>query len=241
MTEKKKALLEAFPHTIPILTSYIFLGAAYGIIMNSKGYGLIWSLLMSLFVYAGSVQYVAVAFLTSAFNPIYALFLTLMVNARYLFYGLCMINKLNDTGRLKPFIIYWLSDETFSIICAAEPKEGINKGYFMFFIALLNYTYWALGTAIGSLLGNMMSFNTKGLDFALTALFVVIFISQWKSQRNHSPAIIGVLSSIICVLIFGQNNFIIPSMIIILISLTIMRNKIEGDEVKWFLQHLKLL
>ncbi|WP_313164832.1 AzlC family ABC transporter permease [Sedimentibacter sp.] len=230
MTEKKKALLEAFPHTIPIMTGYIFLGAAYGIIMNSKGYGVIWALLMSLIVYAGSAQYVAITFLTSVFNPIYALFLTLMVNARHIFYGLSLMNKIKDTGKLKPFIIYWLSDETFSVLCAAEPKEGVDKGYFMFFIALLNYLYWALGTAMGSLIGNMMTFNTKGLDFALTALFVVIFISQWKSQKKHNPAIIGVLSSIVCLIIFGPNNFIIPSMIVILILLTIMKNKIEGDE-----------
>ncbi|WP_312810684.1 AzlC family ABC transporter permease [Sedimentibacter sp.] len=232
MTEKKKALLEAFPHTIPIMTGYIFLGAAYGIIMNSKGYGVIWALLMSLIVYAGSAQYVAITFLTSVFNPIYALFLTLMVNARHIFYGLSLMNKIKDTGKLKPFIIYWLSDETFSVLCAAEPKEGVDKGYFMFFIALLNYLYWALGTAMGSLLGNMMTFNTKGLDFALTALFVVIFISQWKSQKKHNPAIIGVLSSIVCLIIFGPNNFIIPSMIVILILLTIMKNKIEGDEAE---------
>jgi len=230
LTEKKKALLEAFPHTIPIMTGYIFLGAAYGIIMNSKGYGVIWALLMSLIVYAGSAQYVAITFLTSVFNPIYALFLTLMVNARHIFYGLSLMNKIKDTGKLKPFIIYWLSDETFSVLCAAEPKEGVDKGYFMFFIALLNYLYWALGTAMGSLIGNMMTFNTKGLDFALTALFVVIFISQWKSQKKHNPAIIGVLSSIVCLIIFGPNNFIIPSMIVILILLTIMKNKIEGDE-----------
>lgn len=232
MTEKKKALLEAFPHTIPIMTGYIFLGAAYGIIMNSKGYGVIWALLMSLIVYAGSAQYVAITFLTSVFNPIYALFLTLMVNARHIFYGLSLMNKIKDTGKLKPFIIYWMSDETFSVLCAAEPKEGVDKGYFMFFIALMNYLYWALGTAMGSLLGNMMTFNTKGLDFALTALFVVIFISQWKSQKKHSPAIIGVLSSIVCLIIFGPNNFIIPSMIVILILLTIMKNKIEGDEAE---------
>ncbi len=232
MTEKKKALLETFPHTIPIMTGYIFLGAAYGIIMNSKGYGVIWALLMSLIVYAGSAQYVAITFLTSVFNPIYALFLTLMVNARHIFYGLSLMNKIKDTGKLKPFIIYWMSDETFSVLCAAEPKEGVDKGYFMFFIALMNYLYWALGTAMGSLLGNMMTFNTKGLDFALTALFVVIFISQWKSQKKHSPAIIGVLSSIVCLIIFGPNNFIIPSMIVILILLTIMKNKIEGDEAE---------
>ena len=229
MTEKKKALLEAFPHTIPIMPAYIFLGAAYGMIMSSKGYGVIWALLMSLIVYAGSAQYVAITFFTSLFNPIYAFALTLMVNARHIFYGLSLMNKLKGTGRLKPFIIYMMSDETFSVLCAAEPKEGTDKAYFMFFIALLDYIYWAFGTTMGGLMGNVLSFNTKGLDFALTALFVVIFISQWKSQKKHSPAVIGVLSSVVCLIIFGPGNFIIPSMVMIMILLTAMKNKIEED------------
>lgn len=226
--KKKKSLKAAFPHTIPVMTGYIVLGAAYGILMNSKGYGLIWSLLMSLIVYAGSAQYVAITFFTSIFNPVYALLLTLMVNARHIFYGLSLMNKLKGTGKLKPFIIYWLSDETFSVLCAAEPPKEVDKGWFMFFIAFLDYAYWSIGTVMGSLIGNMITFNTKGLDFGLTALFVVIFIGQWKSQKRHEPAITGVLCTLICLIIFGQNNFVIPSMIAILAVLTLMRNKIEG-------------
>ncbi|MGD9566965.1 MAG: AzlC family ABC transporter permease [Sedimentibacter sp.] len=232
MGEKKKALKAAFPHTIPVMTGYIVLGAAYGILMNSKGYGLIWALLMSLIVYAGSAQYAAITFLTSSFNPVYALFLTLMVNARHIFYGLSLMNKLRDTGKLKPFIIYWLSDETFSVLCAAEPPEGVDKSWFMFFIGVLDYFYWSAGTIIGSMLGNVITFNTKGLDFALTALFVAIFISQWKSQKNHEPAITGVVCTFMCLIIFGQNNFVIPSMIAIILVLTFMRNKIEGETIK---------
>lgn len=232
MEEKKKALKAAFPHTIPVMTGYVVLGAAYGILMNSKGFGLVWALSMSLIVYAGSAQYVAITFLTSIFNPIYALLLTLMVNARHIFYGLSLMNKLKGTGRLKPFIIYWLSDETFSVLCAADPPEGVNNGWFMFFIALLDYGYWSIGTIAGSLLGNMISFNTTGIDFALTALFVVIFVSQWKSKKNHEPALTGVICTVICLIIFGQNNFVILSMIAIIAVLTLMRNKIEGETVK---------
>lgn len=232
MEEKKKALKAAFPHTIPVMTGYVVLGAAYGILMNSKGFGLVWALSMSLIVYAGSAQYVAITFLTSIFNPIYALLLTLMVNARHIFYGLSLMNKLKGTGRLKPFIIYWLSDETFSVLCAADPPEGVNNGWFMFFIALLDYAYWSIGTTAGSLLGNMISFNTTGIDFALTALFVVIFVSQWKSKKNHEPALTGVICTVICLIIFGQNNFVILSMIAIIAVLTLMRNKIEGETVK---------
>lgn len=232
MDEKKKALKAAFPHTIPVMTGYIVLGAAYGILMNSKGYGLIWALLMSLIVYAGSAQYAAITFLTSVFNPIYAFFLTLMVNARHIFYGLSLMNKIKGTGKLKPFIIYWLSDETFSVLCASEPPEGVNRSWFMFFVGLLDYLYWSAGTIIGSLLGNVIAFNTKGLDFALTALFVVIFLSQWKSQKNHQPAVTGVLCTLVCLIVFGQNNFVIPSMIGIITVLTLMRNNIEKEAVK---------
>lgn len=232
MDEKKKALKAAFPHTIPVMTGYIVLGAAYGILMNSKGYGLIWALLMSLIVYAGSAQYAAITFLTSVFNPVYALLLTLMVNARHIFYGLSLMNKIKGAGKLKPFIIYWLSDETFSVLCATEPPEGVNRNWFMFFIGLLDYLYWSAGTIIGSLLGNVVEFNTKGLDFALTALFVVIFISQWKSQKNHQPAITGVLCTLICLIVFGRNSFVIPAMITIISVLTLMRNKIEKEAAK---------
>lgn len=232
MEDKKKALKAAFPYTIPVMTGYIVLGAAYGILMNSKGYGLIWALMMSLIVYAGSAQYAAITFLTSVFNPVYAFFLTLMVNARHMFYGLSLMNKLRGTGKLKPFIIYWLSDETFSVLCSSEPPEEVSKDLFLFFIGLLDYLYWSAGTIIGSVLGNVIEFNTKGLDFALTALFVVIFISQWKSQKNHEPAIIGVLCTLICLIIFGQNNFVIPSMIAILSVLTFMKSKIEGETAK---------
>ena len=232
MEVQKRALKSAFPHTIPVMTGYVFLGAAYGILMNSKGYGVIWALLMSLIVYAGSAQYAAITFLTSAFNPLYAFLLTLMVNARHMFYGLSLMSKIKGAGKLKIFITYWLSDETFSVLCAAEPSEGVDRSWFMFFISFLHYIYWSAGTVIGSLVGDMITFNTKGLDFALTALFVVIFISQWKSQKSHEPAVIGVLCTVVCLVLFGQNNFVIPSMIAIIIVLTSMRNKIEGRMAK---------
>jgi 4-azaleucine resistance transporter AzlC len=195
--------------------------------MNSKGYGFGWSLLFSLVVFAGSSQYVAITFLTSVFNPVYALMMSLMINARHLFYGISLIEKFRDTGKLKPFLIFGLCDETFSVVCSAEPPEGVNKGWFMFFITFLNYIYWALGSTLGGLIGSMVSFNTKGLDFVLTALFVVIFIGQWKSQKDHKPAIIGVACTFICLIAFGPNNFIIPSMIAIIAALTVLKKDTE--------------
>lgn len=227
MKEKVNALKAAFPHTIPIFTGFIFIGIAYGILMNSKGYGFGWSLLFSLVVFAGSSQYVAIIFLTSVFNPVYALMMSLMINARHLFYGISLIEKFRDTGKLKPFLIFGLCDETFSVVCSAEPPEGVNKGWFMFFITFLNYIYWVLGSTLGGLIGSMVSFNTKGLDFVLTALFVVIFIGQWKSQKDHKPAIIGVACTFICLIAFGPNNFIIPSMIAIIAALTVLKKDTE--------------
>lgn len=229
MEEITRALKAAFPHTIPIFTGFIFLGIAYGILMNSKGYGFGWTVLMSFIVFAGSAQYVAISLLTSVFNPIYALLLTLMVNARHLFYGISMLEKYQNTGKFRPYLIFGLCDETFSIICSTEPPPGVDRKWFMFFVTMLDHGYWVLGSAIGSLLGYMVSFNTRGLDFVLTALFVVIFIGQWKTQKSHSPAVIGVGCSIICLVIFGSSNFIIPSMIAILAILTIFRKKLAKE------------
>ena len=227
MEEKTKALKAAFPHTIPVFTGFTFLGIAYGILMNSKGYGFGWTALFSSMAFGGSAQYVAIGFLTSIFNPIYALLMTLMVNARHLFYGISMLDKYKDTGKLKAYLIFGLCDETFSIVFSAEPPKDVNRNWFMFFITLLNHSYWVFGSTLGGLLGSMISFNTEGLDFVLTALFVVIFVGQWKTQKDRKPAIIGVLCSIVCLFVFGQNNFIIPSMIFILFVLTMLRKEYE--------------
>ena len=232
MNNKIKALKAAFPHTIPIFTGFIFIGIAYGVLMESKGYGFLWSLFFSMVVFAGSSQYVAITFLTSAFNPVYALLMSLMINARHLFYGISLIDKFKDAGKLKPFLIYGMCDETFSVVCSAEPPEDVDKNWFMFFITLLNYSYWALGSMLGGIIGSMVTFNTKGLDFVLTALFVVIFIGQWKSQKDHRPALTGVVCSLICLIAFGPNNFIIPSMIAILSVLTILKKQTDKNVAK---------
>lgn len=224
-----KALKAAFPYTIPVFTGFTFLGIAYGIIMNSKGYGVEWTVLMSLLAFAGSAQYIAVSLLTSAFNPVYALLITLMVNARHIFYGISLLDKYRGAGKLKPYLIFGLCDETFSIVCSTEPPDGVDKNYFYFFITLLNHSYWVLGSAVGGLLGPIISLNIKGLDFVLTALFVTIFVGQWKERKGHKPAIIGIVCSIVCLKMFGQDNFIIPSMITILIVLMLARERTLKD------------
>lgn len=232
MAEKVKALKAAFPYTIPILTGYLFLGAAWGILMDSKGYSVIWTALISMFTYAGSMQFVAVSLLALGFNPLYACLMTLMVNARHLFYGIVMLDKFKGTGKMKPYLIFGLTDETFSILCSTKPSENIDKNWFMFFVTLLDHAYWILGTILGSIIGTMLTLNTKGLDFVLTSLFVVIFLNQWKSTQNHFPVMIALSSTILCRLIFGPSNFIIPSMLAILILVTLFKKPIEARDAK---------
>lgn len=230
---KIEALKAAFPYTIPVLAGFLFLGIAYGILMKSIGYGPGWTFLMSFIVFAGSMQYVGVTLLASTFNPWYALLITLMVNARHIFYGISMLEKFKNTGKLRPYLIFSLCDETFSILCSVKPKEEIDSNWFMFFVAFLNRWYWILGSVLGAFLGEIIRFNTKGLDFALTALFVVIFINQWMEQKNYFPAIVGVVSSVICLVVFGQNNFIIPSMLLILITFTLTGRKKKGGDLSY--------
>lgn len=229
--DKIKALKVAFPYTIPVFTGFTFLGIAYGILMTSKGYGLIWTLLMSLFVFAGSSQYVAITFLTTAFNPLNAFLMSLAVNARHIFYGISLLNKYKDMGKIKPYLVFGLCDETFSIVCSTEPPEGVSRKWFAFFITLLDHMYWVLGSVIGSLVGYMIPSSIEGLDFVLTALFVIIFVGHWKSKGNRKPAAIGVICSVISLLIFGPDNFIIPSMIAIITVLTLGRNRLDFERI----------
>ncbi len=228
MSSCKCALKAAFPLTLPVMTGYLFLGTAYGIIMASKGYGPVWTLLMSLLVFAGSAQYVAVTFLTAAFDPLRAFLLTLLVNARHIFYGIAMLDKYQGARRFRPYLIFGLTDETFSIVCSTEPPEGVDRDWFTFFVTLLDHGYWITGSLTGAFLGAAIPFNTRGLDFALTALFVVIFISQWKSRRDHAPAILGVGMTVVSLLLFGPDRFIIPAMAAIVTVLTIFQKRIDG-------------
>ncbi len=225
-SEFQYAFYAAFPKTLPVLTGFLVLGTAYGVLMQTKGYGLPWSVLMSAIAFCGSMQFVAITFLTAAFNPIQAFLMSLMVNARHLFYGISMLNKYKGLGKLRAVLIYFLCDETFSISSSVEPPEGVKRKYFYFTISLLNYLYWILGTFLGSVLGNFITFNTTGLDFVLTALFVVLFLEQWKNKANRISAIIGIISTIISLIIFGRDNLIIPAMFIILITLMLGRKKI---------------
>ena len=224
-----RALKAAFPYPLPILTGYMFLGLAYGILMNKKGFGVGWTALSSITIFAGAMQYVSLTLLTAPFNPLYTLVLTLMVNARHVFYGISMLERYKNSGRLKIPTIFCMADEAFSINCSVNPPEGVDGGWFYFWVSLLNYLYWIFYGCIGNLVGNIIPFETKGLDFVLTALFVVIFINQWLEQKRHTAALVGLLCSFLCLLVFRPQNFLIPSMLAILASLLLMRGKIEGE------------
>ncbi|MGM7724297.1 azaleucine resistance protein AzlC [uncultured Metabacillus sp.] len=225
------AFRSAFPYTMPILAGFVFLGIAYGIFMNSLGFGAIYPILMSLLIFAGSMEFVAANLLLVAFNPINALFLTLMVNARHLFYGISMLDKYKGVGKKKLYLIFGLCDESFSINCTVNIPQNVDKGWFMFFVTLLNHSYWVIGSAIGGIFGSLVKFNTEGLDFVMTALFVVIFIEQWMKEKKHHSALAGLGLSIVSLMIFGGNNFIIPAMIAILGLLTLLRKPLEKVEV----------
>jgi Predicted branched-chain amino acid permease (azaleucine resistance) len=223
----KKAFAAAFPYTIPILAGFLFVGAAYGIFMNTLGFAPWYPMLTSAIVFAGSMEFVAADLLLGAFDPLGAFLLTLMVNARHLFYGLSMLDKYKDTGKKKAYLIFGMCDETFSINCTANIPPDVDSGWFMFFITCLNHFYWVLGVSIGSLLGTLVRFNTKGLDFVMTALFIVIFLEQWFKDDAHHSALVGIGVSVGCLLLFGADRFIIPAMLLILICLIGLRRPIE--------------
>jgi 4-azaleucine resistance transporter AzlC len=222
----RAAFLSAFPHTIPVLTGYLTMGVAYGVLMQINGYGAFWSVLMSLVAFCGSMQYAAISLLTSAFNPLQALLLSLTVNARHLFYGLSMLEKYQGLKKTRLFLIFSLSDETFSISSSVLPPASINRKFFYFWISFLDYFYWALGTLLGALLGSLITFNTAGLDFVLTALFVVLFLEQIKTRTNLKSGLVGILSTILCLILLGANQFVIPAMILIVVLLMIWRKRV---------------
>ena len=223
----RRALLCAFPYTIPIFAGFWFLGLTYGIYMNVSGFSFLYPMLMSLTIFAGSMEFVTVELLLGAFNPLQAFAMTLMINARHLFYGISMLDKFRGTGLKKLYLIFGMCDESFSINYTASIPRDVDRGWFMFFVTLLNHLYWFSGSTLGGLFGSLIHFNTEGLDFVMTAMFVVIFIEQWLKDKRHTSALAGTGISLLCLLIFGPDNFIIPAMLAILAALTLLRKPLE--------------
>ena len=215
----------AFYATIPVMAGYLVLGIGFGMVLRTRGYGILWALAMSVFIYAGSMQYVAINLLTGGVSLITAAVATLAVNARHLFYSISMIDKYKNQKR-KNFLIFTLTDETYSLVCSEVP-DGADASSYYFYVSLFDYIYWIVGSAIGSVLGSVLSIRTEGVDFALTALFLTVFVEQWLTAKNHLSAIIGVGASVVCLLLFGSDKFLIPAMILITCLLLAMKNK-EG-------------
>lgn len=219
VSSKQTALRAAFPVTIPVLTGFTCLGLAYGVLMQTKGYGPLWATLMSAIAFGGSMQFVAITLLTTAFDPIQAFLLSVMVNARHIFYGLSFLDKYKGLGKIRAYLIYTLCDESFSLISTVEPPENVEKKDFYFWISFLNYSYWVIATALGGLLGRFITFDTTGLDFALTALFVVLFMEQWKKKENRFAGVVGIVCAAASLAVFGADRMVIAAMVLILLVL----------------------
>lgn len=225
-----KTVKQAFISTIPVMTGYLVLGFGFGIILKANGYETILAFVMSTFIYAGSMQYVAVGLLAGGASLITVALTTLMVNARHLFYGISMLDKYNNTGKIKPYLIFALTDETYSLLCNDNPDIPTEeKKNYYFFVSLLNQIYWIIGSVSGAVVGSLVKFDTKGIDFALTALFITIFLEQWLTTKKHSPAVIGVAVSAICLIIFGSEKFLIPAMLVILLLLCLYKEENKND------------
>lgn len=226
----RKAIKVAFPYSLPIMAGYVILGFGFGLLLVSKGYNVLWALAMSIFIYAGSMQYVAIDLLASGAGLIATAIMTLMVNARHLFYGLSMIIRYRDMGKAKPYLIFGLTDECYSVVSHVEVPEDVNKRQFYFVFTLMNHIYWITGSVLGAVFGTLVPINTKGVDFSMTALFVVIVVDNLISPGKRMTSFVGIGASVICLLIFGANNFLIPSMVAIAALLIILRPILGGKE-----------
>ncbi len=230
MSGYKNAFKRAFPYTIPVLTGYLFIGIAFGVMYAEKGYSFLWAALMSMLVYAGSGQYLAVNFFVPGISFVQVIFMTLMVNVRHIFYGISLLDKFNSMGKKRWYMIFALTDETYSLLCTTKIPGDVDEEKFLFAIALMDQSYWVLGSAIGGLAGTLIPFNSEGIDFAMTALFVVIFVEQWMEKSNRIPEMIGVLAAFICLQIFGADRFVLPAMLLIIMVLLVSRKRLERRE-----------
>ena len=225
-----RAFRAAAPQTLPVFAGYWVLGLGYGIYVQSLGLPVWLPPLMGTVVYGGSLEFVLASLLLGSFAPVSAFLMALMIQARHLFYGLTMLQRYRGYGLRSAYMIFAMSDETFSITCSAEPPEGVDKGWFMFFITLLDQIYWVASAAMGAALGSVLPFSTEGVDFVMTAMFVVIFLNQWEKEKQHASAIIGIAAPLVCLCIFGSGSFLIPSMVCILVALLLFRRPIEAKE-----------
>lgn len=225
-----KTLKVAFPITIPVLAGYLVLGFGFGLLLQSKGYNFLWAILMSVTIFGGSMQYVGVDILASSAGIITTAIMSIMIQARHIFYGLTLLTKYKGTGKLKPYLIFSFTDETYSLVCANDPQKGIDKGKFYFLISILNQCYWIVGGAIGAIFGQLIPINTKGVDFSMTSLFIVILVDNLKKKETRLPAIIGLGISFVCLMIFGADKFLIPTLFIICFALIAIKPILDKNK-----------
>ncbi|MBS6397245.1 MAG: AzlC family ABC transporter permease [Clostridiales bacterium] len=225
-----KSLRFAFHQTIPVMFGYLFLGAAYGILLQNAGYHFLWALFTSIFIFAGSMQFVLVEFLTGGISLLSAALTALSVNSRHIFYGISFIEKFRRMGKLRPYMIFSLTDETYSLLCGTSVPADCEEKKVLFSIALLDQCYWVIGSVTGALIGELLPFNTTGIDFSMTALFVVIFVEQWLSAKSHLPAVIGLLCGSICLALLGPDRFLLPALILTAAILIIWKQTFHGKE-----------
>lgn len=230
MGELGYAMRRAFPYTVPILTGYLFIGLAFGVMFAGMGYNVLWAVLMSLIVYAGSGQYLAVNFFVPGYSFLQAIFLTLMVNIRHVFYGLSLVDRYNRFGRRRWYLIFGMTDETYSLICTTKVPEDVDEEDFLLSVTLLNHIYWIAGTAIGSLAATAIPFDSTGIDFAMTALFLVLFIEMWMSRGNRMPEVLGLSAALACLLVFGTDNFVLPTMLLVIAVIMACRKRFEPEK-----------
>ena len=219
----------AFRASLPVMAGYLVLGMGFGVLLQDRGYGFFWAFLMSLSIYAGSLQYASLDLISGGASLITTALMTLMINARHFFYGLSMLDRYQDAGKEKPYLIFSLTDETYSLMCAPLPEEA-DPRRFRLLVSVFDHCYWVLGSAIGGLLGPILPFNTKGMDFAMTALFTVIFVEQWLSSKNHASALLGLGITAVCLAVLGPDRFVIPSMVLITLTLAALRRRLEVAE-----------
>lgn len=225
---KAATVKQAFIKSVPVMAGYVVLGIGFGILLRNAGYGVPWALAMSLFIYAGSMQYVGISLISGGASVITAALTTLMVNARHLFYSVSMIGTYRNMGKYKPYLIFALTDETYSLLCDGRVPEGCDAGLYRFLVSLFDHCYWVAGSLIGSILGEVLPFSTRGIEFSMTALFIASFTEQWLNTGDHLPALTGLLGSLLCLILFGPERFLIPAMILITAVLTFLRKREEG-------------
>ena len=223
----RKIVKKAFIKTLPVMAGYIVLGTGFGILLRSAGYGVLWAFSMSALIYAGSMQYVGVSLIAGGASIITTIITTLMVNARHLFYSISMIDKYRGAGKLKSYMIFALTDETYSLLCDDDVPDRAAIQQYRFLVSLFNQSYWVTGSVLGSLLGMVIPFSTKGIEFSMTALFIASFTEQWLTAKDRIPAVIGLIGTLVSLLIFGADRFLIPSMLLITLLLTLLRGREE--------------